>query len=272
MKLKRATSSKPKPKLSFSVDRSEFEISSDWVQAVMAQPSLPRSEGPFFSPPINNATDTLSATGESAATEALNPPVALNAPVDKDTTGANSAPVATIEKAPEIAVATDDKNATVANNATRRPAAGSSPNPPAMNGATVVNNASDRIWKKRPLRRITDGLTPGQFAVYSLMFSNGESGQGGERLYRGGYADLGRLTGLSKRGIQNVVADLQQKTAIQLHTLPGHHRSQTSAYLVPSPEAVLAGWLARGWKFSEGKSKRLVNGATVAENAAPEAK
>ena len=112
----------------------------------------------------------------------------------------------------------------------------------------------------RPLHRITDGLTPGQWAVYSLMLANSGS-EAGDRLYRGGYADLGRLTGLSKRGIQNVIAELQEKGVIRLHTHPGHHRLQTSAYIVPAPETVVASWHSRGWRFAIGKSKKLTFGA-----------
>jgi hypothetical protein len=116
----------------------------------------------------------------------------------------------------------------------------------------------------RPLRRITDGLTPGQYSVYSLMLTDAQSEGAEDRIYRGGYADLCRLTGLSKRGIQNVIAELQEKSVIRLHTAPGHHRLQTSAYVVPNPDTVLAGWFKLGWRFAVGKSKRLTDGATVA--------
>lgn len=85
-----------------------------------------------------------------------------------------------------------------------------------------------------------------------------------DRIYRGGYADLCRLTGLSKRGVQNVIGELQEKTVIRLHTAPGHHRSQTSIYEVPQPTSVLEKWYATGWRFAAGKSKRLTQGATVA--------
>lgn len=264
MKTKNPSQSKAKPKLSFSVDRDEFEISSDWVQAVMAQPSLPRREGPFFSPAINNATDTLLSTEEFTPTGAINPPVEKDATgtldatvavsLEQDTTGANNATV--VEPVRE----------TVPAFAEVAPAG-----PVPTNSSTVVNNSPGRVWKMKPIRRITDGLTPGQFAVYSMMWSNAEPGQGGERIYHGGYADLGRLTGLSKRGIQNVIAELQEKIVIHLHTPPGHHRSQTSAYRVPSAEAVVGRWYERGWRFAVGKNKRLSNGATVAEYATGDA-
>jgi hypothetical protein len=101
------------------------------------------------------------------------------------------------------------------------------------------------------------------------MFENAGATEGGERLYLGGYADIGRLTGLSKRGIQNVIGELQEKSVIRLHRAPGHHRLQTSAYVVPNPEAVLLAWSAQGWRFAFGKSKRLTDGATVALLATP---
>ena len=222
-----------KPKLNFTVDRSEFDISSDWVDAVMGPSSLPSRSGPFFSPDINNATETLLAPVEE------NPSVAPIAPV------VNGSGVAINATGTDPSAAEINGDESVADS------------------ATVVNNTA-RGWKLRPLRRVTDGLTPGQYAVYSLMLANGEADEGGERLYRGGYADIGLMTGLSKRGIQNVIRELMEKSVIRLHTAPGHHRLQTSAYVVPKAESVLAGWFARGWRFATGKSKRLTNGATVA--------
>src|SRR5579872_1379017 len=263
MKQKKPTPSKPK--LSFTVDRSEFDISSDWVQAVMRPPSLPGPPAPFFSPDRHNAT------GVSSATDEQNSPVVQNTP-DEHNTGvaeqrsveknaipiaANSTPVvesATVATAPEPLPA---PNATGAHNATAVDIATGS------YIATVTQNAP-RAWKLRHLRRITDGLTPGQYAVYSLMFENSDTVEGRERLYRGGYADIGRLTGLSKRGIQNVIGELQEKQVIRLQTAPGHHRLQTSVYTVPNPEAILAAWLARGWRYATGKSKQLTDGTTVA--------
>jgi hypothetical protein len=111
--------------------------------------------------------------------------------------------------------------------------------------------------RPRPIRRITDALTPGQYAVYSLMFEAGESVEGGDHIYRGGYADLCRLTGLSKRGIQNIVGELQEKFVIQIHQAPGYHRTETSAYRVPAAEHVLSLWFSRGLRYALGKSKTL---------------
>lgn len=250
--MKQKKSNPSKPKLSFTVDRSEFDISSDWVQAVMRPPSLPAQPPPFFSPDINNATGVSSATGEQNRTVVETAPEAVSSGVADST--------AVVENATDKHL----ENATVAKVATHKTV---EYNPPVVNIATVVTLRPP--WKLRPLRRVTDGLTPGQYAVYSLMFENADGAEGGERLYRGGYADIGRLTGLSKRGIQNVIAELQEKSVIRLHRAPGHHRLQTSAYVVPNPEAVLVAWSAQGWRFAFGKSKRLTDGATVALLATP---
>jgi hypothetical protein len=139
--------------------------------------------------------------------------------------------------------------------------------------ATVaVLAASRRTFRLRPIQRITDGLTPGQYAVYSLMFDQGDpllSGQG-SRLFRGGYIDLVRLTGLSKRGVQNVVSELQAKFVITIHQQPGYHRSQSTIYEVASEELVLNKWRNQGLQYAVGKSKDLVNIATVAKTATVE--
>jgi len=128
----------------------------------------------------------------------------------------------------------------------------------------------DRTLRLRPIRRVTDGLTPGQFAVYIQMHEQGDPqpGQGG-RLFRGGYLDLCRLTGLSKRGVQNVVAELQAKAVIAIQQAPGHHKTQTTVYWVKGEEAILAGWFASGWRYAAGKGKTLVNPATVAFSSTP---
>src|ERR1035438_5659649 len=283
MKPKRSTPSKPK--LSFTVDRSEFDINSDWVQAVMAPPSLPAREGPFFSPHINNATEADQATGAKPVPVPEIEPVSETVPVSQDapdevkalavaekvpgvynTSVVNSATEAV--NGPAIHPSSEQQSAAVGFYASVVDNTSGANNTPvdntatAINSATVPNNVS-RSWKLRPLRRITDGLTPGQYAVYSLMLGSCQFSPGGEQLYRGGYADLGRLTGLSKRGIQNVIGELQDKAVIHLHTAPGHHRMQTSAYLVPRPETVLQTWYARGWRFAVGKSKKLTDGTAV---------
>ena len=133
--------------------------------------------------------------------------------------------------------------------------------------STVVNNATvaaRRTVRLRPIQRITDGLTPGQFSVYSLMFERGEARpQTTLRLFRGGYVDLVRLTGLSKRGIQNVIAELQAKSVITIHQAPGYHRSQTTVYEVPAEQTILDRWFSKGLRYASGKSKNLVTIATV---------
>jgi hypothetical protein len=131
----------------------------------------------------------------------------------------------------------------------------------------AVFHPPERTFRLRPIRRVTDGLTPGQFAVYRLMFEQGEPQPGlAGRLYRGGYVDLCRLTGLSKRGIQNAVAELIRKAVLSIHQAPGYHRTQTTVYQVPAEEAVLKTWFAAGLRYAVGKSKTLVNIATVEQN------
>jgi hypothetical protein len=104
-------------------------------------------------------------------------------------------------------------------------------------------------------------LTPGQFAVYRLMYEAGQDASESARIYTGGYADLGRLTGLSKRGIQNIVAELQIKQVIRVHQKPGYHRTETTSYQVPDAESVMKTWFANGWRFAFGKSKVLAGQA-----------
>jgi len=126
------------------------------------------------------------------------------------------------------------------------------------NFATVAEQSSvARRPKPRILNRITDGLTPGQYAVYRAMYEEGKNTDDRARIYTGGYADLGRLTGMSKRGIQNVVGDLQAKEVIRIHRKPGHHRTETSAYIVPDADRVVETWLSKGWRHAAGKSKVL---------------
>lgn len=111
------------------------------------------------------------------------------------------------------------------------------------------------------MRSIADGLTPGQFVVYTQMYQRGEGGE--ERIYTGGYHDLCSATGLSKRGVQNIIAELQEKHALKLERAPGHHRTQVSVYRVPSERDVLAGWYADGYRFVVGKGRVLLRDAAV---------
>ena len=262
--MKKNKPAKQRSKLNFAVDRDEFEISSDWVQAVMARPAaVPEQSPDIFVPVQNTATveqDAAVAENSTAHNntasqdmQAVSPssdfPATVESSPSKSATVANNIPVVNI--ATDVKNDTDKNNAAVVNNT------------PVASSATVAIFAIKRTYKLRPIRRITDGLTPGQYAVYSLMYDHADPEPGSTKLYRGGYADLGRLTGLSKRGIQNVVAELQQKNVIELHVSPGHHKNQTSVYRVPSPEAVVAAWHGRGWCFAVGKSKILKNTATV---------
>jgi hypothetical protein len=281
----------PRKKLSFAVDREEIEINSDWVNAVMAPPVKPSApvepeKGLFFGPQVNNATDAESSTG------------ARNATGEELTTGADIASVVgntpAAENAPQAVVLPEPDGSAVVESATVAEVAIATVSPVVIPapvdevasvalfsqladlagpfGVDVAHNATVapsaiRKAKPRPIRRVTDGLTPGQYAVYSLMYAHGQD-QGGEgRLYRGGYAALGALTGLSKRGLQNVVAELQQKGVISIHQAPGHHRTETSIYRVLPPDAVLRSWHLRGYRFAMGKSKTLTNTSTVASLA-----
>lgn len=230
-------------KLSFAVDRAEIDISSDWVQAVMDARAT--------------AVDAKTATVASLATAEKKATVAENATVAKNATAANIATGALLGGMESATVA---KDSTVAG-----PLA-------VADTATVVHTATvapktQRSFRLRPIRRITDGLTPGQFAVYSLLFEKGEPDEQPGRLFRGGYLDICLLTGLSKRGVQNVVAELQAKQALAIHQSPGYHRSQTTVYRVPPEDAVLEAWFARGWLYAVGKSKALANIATVVPSA-----
>src|ERR1700743_1823591 len=108
--MKQKKPSPSKPKLSFTVDRSEFDISSDWVQAVMRPPSLPE-RAPFFSSDINNATDASSATGEKS------PPVAEIASAENnagvvDNTGVEQNATAIKESAAVAPIASVEQSAT----------------------------------------------------------------------------------------------------------------------------------------------------------------
>ncbi len=296
-------SAKSRHKLSFAVDRSEIDISSDWVQAVMEPPppaprvpatppgSVVESINPSFSSDSEN-----SATVEPAATVAHTTPVANNAAVEFNSSVANNAAVANNATAEENTTgalfgvfkdATVENNATVEHNYTATVEQIATVARPVKDAtvediATVVDNAPvafsttvafratvgvpapKRTVRLRPIQRITDGLTPGQYSVYSLMFERGETREASTvRLFRGGYVDLVRLTGLSKRGIQNVIAELQAKSVISIHQAPGYHRSQTTVYDVPHEQAVLDRWFAKGLRYASGKSKNLVTIATV---------
>jgi hypothetical protein len=270
---------KSRHKFSFAVDRAEIDISSDWVQEVMQRTPPPPADPP-------------AAVAPPTSEEALPRPSANNATVEDNATVEVSSTVESIATVEDDATVAIDStvalfggsySATVANNATVNDpdAAGVTDNATVEVSATVEENATvadsatvempvaaRRTFRLRPIQRITDGLTPGQYAVYSLMFEQGESAPGqGSRHFRGGYVDLVRLTGLSKRGIQNVVAELQTKLVITISQAPGYHKSQSTTYEVASEETVLRRWRAQGFQYAVGKSKDLVNIATVANNS-----
>lgn len=293
-------------RISFAVDRDEIEINSDWVQAVMSRPSeLPHSPAPpetapailsespasLITSPINNATGEVNSTGEECTPVEITASVENEASVEKNAAVADYssvskvatvAPLSTVELnaignkavgldldenrssiSPESAAtvalfATDELSATGDGHA-----ATEDHHEPA---STIHQSPLLRRPRPRPIQRVTDGLTPGQYAAYSLMYEAGETPGGPEevKIYRGGYADLCRLTGLSKRGIQNIVAELQEKNVIEIHQAPGYHRTETSAYRVKSPASVVRHWHALGLRFALGKSKTLVTSAPTA--------
>lgn len=249
---------KSRQKLSFAVDRAEIDISSDWVQAVMQRPSLPPSASPQPGAEVLASRENR-ATVEDIATVAEDATVAPGATVAEDATVAENATVALFG---------GSYSATVAENATvELPATVEENTTVAIDATVAVLAAARRTFRLKPIRRITDALTPGQYAVYSLMFDTGEGTGQGSRLFRGGYVDLVRLTGLSKRGIQNVVGELQKKLVIGIYQAPGYHRTQSTVYEVLPEEAVLQRWREQGLQYSMGKSKELVNISTVAHNA-----
>lgn len=254
-------------KISFAVNRDEVDVNSDWVDAVMAGPApVVRETSPevaadrqqvpvdplptlkFFSAHQNSSTDADTTT--EAGCSSVEIPAAV-------------AETASVEVSATVEANEEECDGTIpAQEHSGREAVTSD----VANTATVDENAADqspvrphRALRRRPLARITDGLTPGQYSVYRLMYEEGKSGEGGDaRLYRGGYADLVRLTGMSKRGIQNVVAELQAKHVISIQQKPGHHRTEMSVYAVLSAEKVLDMWFSYGWRYAAGKSKVLM--------------
>lgn len=228
-------------------------------------PAPKTPQGLFFAADTNNATDELNAPGAGCSSVEITAAVVDTSTVERNTPGALITPVATNTPVAHITpvanLAPVEQNATVSNSV---PLA-VSPKPADLpNGATgveiatgVLLAAGTRVWRPRPIRRITDGLTPGQYAVYRLMYEAADGAGESPRIYTGGYADLRRLTGLSKRGIQNIVAELQTKLVLRVHQRPGYHRTQTTSYAVPDAENVLQIWAANGWRNAVGKSKTL---------------
>ena len=202
-------------------------------------------EDAFFAADANSATGEESAPGAECSSVEIGASVANKASVAPNTTVERSQ----AEQSGDRNGAALIDNATVDKNATGELLATDAP---------LSVPTRNRIRRPRPLIRITDGLTPGQYAVYNLMYEAGEDAGRSSRIYRGGYADLGRLTGLSKRGIQKIVAELHAKQIIRMHQKPGYHRTETSAYLVPDAATVLATWSSNGWRHALGKSKTLI--------------
>lgn len=229
--MKARNSPRPASKVSFAVDRDEIDISSEWVDEVLRrQPAAAKRQGSTVKP---DATVAQSATVEPNAS------VESDVTVKDTSTDTSSATVAQLRSVAE--------NTSVANHAT------------VAYTATVAISKTTGV---KPLRKITDGLTPAQFTLYSLMYTHGEPAQGREesRLYRGGYKDLCDLSGLSKRGVQNVIRELLEKRVIELHQAPGYHRTQTSVYRVLAEREVLNAWWSAGFRYAVGKG-RVLRGA-----------
>jgi hypothetical protein len=237
-------------KLSFVVDRDEIDINSDWVSAVLRSPvAEDRTARDSRNLPSNETSG-----GTTVETSA---PVVANATVVDIATVVKSASVAINNTV--VKIATDKLNAPVRNFATVEVAREEET---AANPDAVAENAvrkSGRRQKPRRIRTILDGLTPGQFTVYSLMWQRGQPAGEGKRLYAGGYSALCDLTGMSKRGIQNVVGELQRKGPISIHQAPGYHRTQFSIYQVLGENEVLALWKLQGYQFALGKGKELIS-------------
>jgi len=260
----------PFPSLAETGDVPAFATPENDPMAAPVPGASPDSSAVFFAPDENNATGAESTTVERCTSVEDISAVDKVAPVVESAAVVNESSVE--ERATVAESATVETRPTVEKDV-RGPFSGQIGPRSVENPATVVQSSPDaafstgalfsstkdhRTPRPRPILRVTDGLTPGQYAVYSLMYEAGEGDGGTSRIYKGGYADLGRLTGLSKRGIQNIVAELQVKQVIRLHQQPGYHRTETSAYLVPDPDSVLRAWFANGWRHALGKSKVLV--------------
>ena len=205
-------------KLSFSVNREDIETRSDWASAVIDQC---RPQGAAPDP----------ASNPDAVTEDETATVANHATQSRDS-GESMATASNVEdQAPDADAATAAHSATVA--------------PGSVKGL-------------RPLRHLADGLTPGQFTLYTLMYEGGRETGEGSRLFRAGYAELGRLSGLSKRGIQNIVDALEQKSAVSVETAPGYRRTETTAYRVYSGSRIVQKWHEDGYQYVLPKGRQLV--------------
>ena len=205
-------------KLSFSVNREDIETRSDWASAVIDQ-CRPSGAAP------DPASNPDAVAGDEAAT------VANHAIQVRDSSGSTVTAPNVESQAPDADVAT---------------------------AAQCATAAVGSVKGLRPLRHLADGLTPGQFTLYTLMYERGlETGEG-SRLFRAGYAELGRLSGLSKRGIQNIVDALEQKSAVSVETAPGYRRSETTAYRVYSGSRIVQKWHEHGYWYVLPKGRQLV--------------
>src|SRR4051794_15861464 len=185
----------PRRRISFAVDREEIEINSDWVEAVMASPTPPAvpfpapplpavpatpvATAPFSAPVENAATGEIPATGEDYSTAENGAPGESSHTEAISDTGAETAAeeqTATGEVRTTGAVLiTEKKSTTGAYIATvAEPvelfATVENEEPVAEAAAVEPWPKKQRTLRPRPILRITDGLTTGQYAVYSLMY------------------------------------------------------------------------------------------------------
>lgn len=222
MSEKRRRRSPEKPK--FAVDREELGISSGWAEQYRPPAPAPATStdaaGGGDKCVKLRTSDELYATEDTPATAELygtaqrHSTVEIDAPVSD-----NTAPAAT---------------------------------PEAQHDTTVPLRSPDR-GRRKPLRRVADGLTPAELAIYNVMLRE----QTPEGLYRGGYNDLCQLTGLSKRGVQNSIAELREKGAITIDKSPGHHRSEVSVYKVATERQILESWHEAGHREVIGRGRIL---------------
>lgn len=153
-------------------------------------PNSPGGEDVFFGADEKNATGTNTAPGagctsventasvENIASVVQNTPVKDLTPVELSTPVEHTAtvkenipnkiePQSTVS--PRSSRSLADYGATVAS---------SLPVAKTPTGKVLASTKDHRLPRARPIVRITDGLTPGQYAVYSLMYEAGKAPAG----------------------------------------------------------------------------------------------
>jgi hypothetical protein len=199
---------------------------------------------------------------EDTATDALKATVEKSATVEK---------IATVETT--VAIASDSRDGLLSETEDPCPSQaigeGSGPSRAAENTATVANETTVVFLatvqtvaslpvNAKPIHTAMSALTPGQWLVYRALLEAGQQDRNGRTLFEGGYHDLCRRTGMSKRGVQNVIAELQAKGAVERYRLPGHHRSQPTVYQIWPEPVLLRRWSEAGYSHVLGKSRILL--------------